>query len=111
VEEEAQFGVQGTLYDFTSYTYEVGRREISQRKDRSKVLLQTVNPKAMSLLNTAEQKVCLVVLFVGGKKNGKNIKKMGENSKNIRKRRKFSPQANTEKLKFFFNEKWIRKIP
>lgn len=57
-EQEHLFNVTGSHYDFQAYSHEIGKREINQRQERKKQLLQTVNPKAMNLLGTAEEKVC-----------------------------------------------------
>ncbi|KAL7074740.1 hypothetical protein ACQ4LE_005470 [Meloidogyne hapla] len=53
-EEKENFGVHGTDYDFTDFTFDIGKREIEQRKDRIKELSHTINTKAIHLLDTAE---------------------------------------------------------
>lgn len=53
-EEKENFGLRNTEYDFTDFTFDNGKREIEQRKDRIKELSHTINTKAMHLLDTAE---------------------------------------------------------
>ncbi|CAK5079295.1 unnamed protein product [Meloidogyne enterolobii] len=53
-EEKENFGLRNTEYDFTDFTFDIGKREIEQRKDRIKELSHTINTKAMHLLDTAE---------------------------------------------------------
>ncbi|KAF7636433.1 Structural maintenance of chromosomes protein [Meloidogyne graminicola] len=54
IEEKENFGIRGNDFDFTNFTFDIGKREIEQRKDRMKELSQTINTKAMHLLDTAE---------------------------------------------------------
>uniref|UniRef100_A0A914IB66 SMC hinge domain-containing protein n=1 Tax=Globodera rostochiensis TaxID=31243 RepID=A0A914IB66_GLORO len=56
-EEKQRFGVDGSAYDFRDYSYEIGKRELDERKARTKELLRTVNPKAMDSLGTAENEL------------------------------------------------------
>ena len=55
-EEKHKFGTEDSVYDFRGYNYEIGKKEIESRKDRSKELEQTINTKAMHLLDTAEER-------------------------------------------------------
>lgn len=44
-EEKENFGLRNTEYDFTDFTFDNGKREIEQRKDRIKELSHTINTK------------------------------------------------------------------